>query len=278
MTEDVQDIQPDAPAPDAAPPGPEWTDDDVQEAKAFGWKAPDEWEGDKPAGYIDDPRRYLERAENFRPFKALRERTAKMEAEYQERLRKVETITERALEAQRAQYERDLQSLNARQRRAVEEADVQTFDQIEKAKAAMQPPAVPVVEQQINHVPPEVQELVARHEWAKNPALLAAGAEILEKTPGSRFMPPQEQFALAERELRRIYPTAFPQPVAAEPAKAPAPQRVDGGGLAFGSGKDSEFSRLPEEAKSTFRRFVNQGLFSDTDADRKRYADDYNEA
>jgi hypothetical protein len=51
--------------------------------------------------------------------------------------------------------------------------------------------------------------------------------------------------------------------------------RVDGGGLGGGA-KGGAFAALPAEAKGAFKRFVSQGIFQDTEADRVRYANDYN--
>ena len=64
-------------APDAAPQevqAPKWAPEAEQEAKALGWKSPDEWKGDVPSGYIDDPTKYLERAESFTPFRKIKVR------------------------------------------------------------------------------------------------------------------------------------------------------------------------------------------------------------
>ena len=281
MTEEsqvAQEVVADDPAPVTAPQR-EWSDEDAQEAKAFGWKAPDEWEGEKPPGYIDDPRRYLERAENFRPFKALREQQERERAENAERLRQLEAVTAKAIEAERARFDRELAQLNARQRQAVEEADIRTFDHLQKVKDSMTPP--PEVPQQAAPVAPEIAELAAKHEWASDPTLLALGRTIVDARPDILRRTPAEQFAFADQELRRLYPAAFPQAQQPAPVQAPAPQtvaRVDGGGLAIGGGKGGAFNALPAEAKSAFRRFVDQGVFQDNDADRKRYADDYNAA
>jgi hypothetical protein len=62
----------------------------------------------------------------------------------------------------------------------------------------------------------------------------------------------------------------------APPAAARA-SRVDGGGLGgaapLGGGS---FDKLPSEARAAFKKFVAQGIFADTAADRARYVEDYN--
>jgi hypothetical protein len=267
-----------APVETTEAPKPEWTDEDVQEAKAFGWKSPDEWAGDKPDGYIDDPRRYLDRAEKFRPFKVLRERTEKMEAEYQARFQKLEAVAAKTIEAQKSQYERDMAALTRAQLEAVDTADRERFDAIEKQKAAMmRPPELPAPIKQEPRRPPEVEEYAKTNDWLNNPILVDAGAKIIDAM-GYAGRPVREQLELAEREVRKLYPGAFAAPVATAPARAtPMVNRVDGGGLGGGA-KGGAFAALPAEAKSTFKRFVSEGGwgFKDTAEDRERYANDYN--
>jgi hypothetical protein len=126
-------------------------------------------------------------------------------------------------------------------------------------------------------VSPEVEEYTKANEWVNNPILREHGAKLIDAF-GMATRPHREQLDFAERELRKLYPAAFQPaaPVAAAQAQAkPVVQRVDGGGLGGGA-KVSAFTALPSEAKSAFKRFVDQGIFQDTDADRKRYADDYN--
>lgn len=274
---DVEESQPvDVPEAQPAPPVREWSDEDAEEAKALGWKAPDEWAGNKPAGYIDDPRRYLERAESFRPFKALKERQDKLQSEFDERIRKSEAMAERALQAERARYERDLAALNARQREAVSMADTAAYDAIERQKAAMRPPE-PVETPKPAGPSPDVAAYVSSNEWAQDPALLAEGAQAIEyaRMSGRVFASDMDQVKYAESVMRRKYPHLFAAP--ATQTAAPTASRVDGGGLG-GASRGSAFTSLPPEAKGAFKKFVAQGIFADTEADRKRYADDYNAA
>jgi len=260
----------------ADPPKREWTDDDATEARAFGWKAPEEWTGDKPAGYIDDPRRYLERAENFRPFKALKERSARQEADFNERMRKLEAVSENTLKAQREQYERDLAAINRAQRDAVEVADVARFDALEKQKTAIKPPApVEAPKPAQPAVDPYVQEYAAANDWIKNPVLRETGAKLIDANPAIRAASARDQIAYAEAEVRKLYPGAFAPVADTRPAP---PSRVDGGGLGIGASGANSFSKLPGEAKAAFQKFVGQGIFANTPADQKRYADDYNAA
>ena len=275
VAEEAQEVTPEVQEQEAPEPVREWSDEDAEEAKAFGWKSPDEWAGEIPSGYIDDPRRYMERAQNFRPFKALKEQLDTATRDSAERLRKLEAVSQKAIADQRAAHERELESITRRQREAVDNADGETWEQLEKEKASLQSPA-PVEDR------PQVDPYVAEYKateagkWLNNPILAEAGARAIN-AGGMNGAPVSEQVKYAEKHVREAYPHSFEQP---KPAPAPKPQtpRVDGGGLAQGGGKSSGFSKLPTEAKSAFKMMAGQGIYQDTDADRKRYADDYNAA
>ena len=259
---------------------PEWSDDEVEEAKAFGWKSPDEWQGDVPSGYIDDPRRYLERAENFRPFKALKQRFDSVESTYAERIRKLEAVSETAMKSQREQHEREIDTIRQQKREAVDSADVEAYDRLDKREKSLSPPQEQVTQPQVDpHVERAYKDYTESENgaWVKNPMLREMGGKLIDaaRSSGVALNTPEDQFAYAEVEMRKMYPAYFPT----KEVKAVPKQRVDAGGLAGGSSKaNGAFSKLPPEAKSAFSKFVNEGLFKDNDDDRKRYSDDYNAA
>lgn len=270
-TVNVPETTIDTPQPDQ-PQAPAWSDEDAEEARAFGWKSPDEWVGEIPAGYIDDPKRFLERASNFTPFRKIKERLeareaeiARKDAEFDERARKLEAVYERSRQL-------DRERLMAERADAVEMADRARFDaaerQLQALDAPVEPPKPPAPA-----ADPYVQEYEAKNEWVKNPILREAGARLIDAA-GLNGRPAAEQIAFAEAEVRKMYPAYFPKPEAPRPAA----QRVDGGGLAGGAGRASAFSTLPSEARQAFSKFVKEGLFEDNEKDRKRYADDYNAA
>ena len=245
----------------------EWTDDDATEARALGWKAPDEWTGDKPAGYIDDPRRFVNRAEH----KAQTERNAN----FDDRVRKIEAMNERAIVAQREQYERDIAAISKAQRSAAEIADVQRYDALERQKTTMRPPVEP------RQAPPELAEVTAykaANEWIRDPTFYAEARQAIDHAmqSGRQFQNASEQIQYAESVMKRKYPDIFRPP--AQEVRAAPPSRVDGGGLGVGSSGVSAYSKMPGEAKAAFMKFVGQGIFANTPADQKRYADDYNAA
>lgn len=260
----------------AEPAKPEWTEEDETQAKAFGWKPAHEWNGERPKGYIENPRKYLDHADSFRPFRVLRERTEKMEREFQQRFERYDAVTTKTIERQKAEYERDMAAIKAAKLDAVESADRPRFEALERQEQAIPKPVdVPQVQPERPAPVAEVAEYAKTNDWVNNPILRRAGAELIDAA-GMADRPVPEQLAYAEREVRKLYPSAFAPVTASIQATArPQVQRVDSGGLG-GGGSRNPFDALPAEAKSSFKRFAAQGIFADTPEDRKRYADDYN--
>lgn len=257
-------------------PARTWSQEDEEEARAFGWKAPDEWRGDKPPTYIDDPAQYLERLSRSKPFRVMQER---YEAQ-QEAVRKIEAVTQRAMEAQRAQYEDRIKALQSQQLRAVEAGDVKGYQAISQNIEALQK-AAPQVETPPPGPDPYVQEYMASEEgkWLQDPALKQTAAQIIDMAPHVQAMPAQQQVAYAKAELAKMFPDKFAPP-APQPAARPRPSPVEGGSLAGGRGGDA-FSKLPAEAKEAFARQKAQGFFDhlgDEKAAKEFYAKEYNNA
>lgn len=253
------------------PSAPEWSDEDAEAAKALGWKDPAEWEGEKPAGFIDDPRRYLERAESFGPFRKLREQ---MEAQG-ESLRKIEVVTakavERVREQERERFEAELAAIREGQRRAVEEADTDTFDALEKKREGLKAPEFDDV------APAEADPLApfkAEKPWLNDPVLVNHGSILIDGAlkRGAISGDVGEQIAYAERELAKYYPHMF----AGDKAK-PKASPVAGDVIAP-SRKKSGFDSLPSDAKSAFMSEVKKGIFKNIEEDREFFYNEYTAA
>jgi hypothetical protein len=286
MTDDVQDPQEfeeavaaeDAPEAEEATQAPQPDPSDVEEARLFGWKSPDEWVGDKPAGYIDDPKRFLDRVKESRIFKTLSEQREQERKRMEDHLRRLDHVTEQAVKAQKAEFDRRVAEIEQRQRKAIETADVAAFDQLEKQKRMMQPPPEYQVEQQ-PQVSPIVSEYMEKNEWVKDPALRMEGAVAIDVAMKSGMQFPNEaaQLEYAESVMKRKYPHMFQAatPVTHKPS---GPAKVDGGGLAGGSPvRASAFAKLPPEAHAAFKKDVDRGLFTNDEKGRNEYARLYNE-
>lgn len=260
------------------PAAPQWDEETAAEAKALGWKSPDEWSGDIPAGYIDNPERYLERAESFRPFKNLKARLEQASTGFEDRIRRMEAMQDKALEAQRSQHQRDLLSLDTKARDAMTMADSETYDRVVKQRAELQKTTFEAPRQEQPKRDPDVAKYIETESWAKDPVTRQQGSMIIDAgmKAGMKFATPMDEVRYAEGVMRTVRPDLFQ--VTAEPKPQQTMARVDGGGLAGGAAKSGSFGALPAEAKRQFAKDAAAGLFKNDEAGKKRYADDYNDS
>lgn len=273
VTEEETQEEPDAPEP----PPKAWSDDDEQEARLFGWKSSDEWQGEKPPGYIDNPQEFLDRVQRSRIFKTMQDKLQSTEQQAADLARKQEEMNRRALERQRSLYEARMAEIAAGQRKAVEEADTAAYDRYEKQKAELQ--KVQAEPQQPQSPHPEVAAYAQSEtgRWLQNPILQDTARKLIDANPEILRKGPKDQIEYAEAEIRKMYPAYFPQ----QPSPDPKPRQtpVDPGGIApSGMQGRTAFDKLPGDAKAQFKRFVEEGLFKDTKADREEFANDFNAA
>lgn len=262
---------------DADPP--KYSDDDANEARMFGWKSPDEWEGQKPDWYIPDPTEFLDkRVKSSRVFKTMQEKIAESERASKETARRLQAMYERSVETQKAAHEQKLAEIVARQRAAVDSADPDEFDRVEAERrkhVENAPRANHEPQPGPQQIPPEVVEYRAseKGQWLNNPILHRTAAELIDARPDIQAKGVAAQLEFAETEIRRMYPAYFPAP---QPPKSQPRQVVDAGGLAGGSRHNTAFQKLPSDAKSQFAAFVKSGIFKDTNEDKEFYANEYN--
>jgi hypothetical protein len=262
MTEQMTESAPDTGAQAEAP---KWAPETETEARALGWKAPDEWKGEIPSGYIDDPNRYLERAESFAPFRKIKEQS-------EERFRKLEAVTAKQVERERLAHQAELAKIKGDKIAAVEVGDVDAYKALEKREEAVRnqipddapkPSGVPE-----NHRSAIEQWSVGKPWFKTDPVMTNAATVLYGMAEKEGLTDPKAMLAYVDREMATKFASLAP--------KAPAIEAVEGG-LTFGSGSiASPFEKLPKDAKDAFRRFVDKGVFKDTKEDRAQYAEDYN--
>lgn len=278
--QDVPEIEieeayaPEVETPEASPE-PEWSSEDAEEARLFGWKDDQEFKGEKPEGYIADPREYMERVQRSRIFQAMQQKLDDAQTSAAEQARKMQAVTKAAVERQKADYERELEKIRQDQRAAVEVGDTDAYDAAEKRRAELQAPQDVDPEPEKPKVDPYITEYMATENgaWLNNPILRDAAAKLVGANQAVLAGSVQDQVAYAEAEIRKMYPSYFPQQERSKPRAV-----VDGGGLAGGRLAKDAFSKLPEDAKSTFNQQVKDGLFEDTKEDREWFANEYNAA
>lgn len=267
MTEEVQTAAPETAAPQESQ-APAWNPELETEARALGWKSPDEWQGDIPAGYIDNPERYLQRAESFTPFKKLKER-----------LDEVARMSEKTQDALSKTFQRELQNrmaeLQEQKVKAVEVGDVAEFQRIEKQQAELTKEAQQP--QQQDAVPPDHRAAI--DQWRVGKDWFGQGKDQIKTTAAVKFYgeaqeqgysDPKAILAFVDQKMAATFADLAPK----NPASAPVEAGLTFGGNAAASG----FEKLPKDAKDAFKRFVDKGLFPDTKEGRAAYAEDYNAA
>lgn len=245
---------------------PKWAPETETEARALGWKAPDEWKGEVPAGYIDDPTRYLERAENFTPFRKLREQTT-------DALRKVEAVAAKQVERERAAHAAELNRIKAEKAAAVETGDVEAYKALDKQEDKLREAAPDAQKQSAvpdDHRSAIEQWSVGKDWFKKDPVMTQAAAVLYGQAQAEGLTDPKAILAKVDAEMAKTFAALAPKAALADPVEA---------GLTFGAGSQaSPFEKLPKDAKDAFRRFVEKGVFKDTKEDRATYAEDYNAA
>lgn len=254
----------DAPAPAA----PAYDPEIVAEAKRYGWKAPDEWHGERPPGYIEDPERYLDTPGVLR----------RQQRELRQELERVRTATVRSMAEQRkhleAERQREIERIGAEIRRAAEVGDVDAVDRLRKEEREIIAP--PREEPQQPQVDPLVARYQAQNEWAADPVKWAAAVSAVDAAinAGQRFGTTAEQLAYAERAVRQTYPHWF-NDAAPAPQRAPL-QRVDAGGSPKASGR-SDWDRLDGETRRDLDMAIKSGVYPDRKAAIKAYKAAYPE-
>jgi hypothetical protein len=170
-----------------------------------------------------------------------------------------------------------MQQIAQQQRRAVETADTQEWDRLERERTGLQRQAPQAMPQQQQGPDPYVQEYARSEDgkWLQDPLLAIEAAAVVDQNPHVQNLPAQQQVEFAKAHLAMRYPDKFR---AAQPVQQRPRQRVDGGGLGGAAVGASAFNRLPPEAKTQFERFAKEGLFKDTKEGREQYAREYNAA
>lgn len=280
ITDDGQEaiVEEDSPETIAPEPQPvkDWSDEEEQIARELGWKAPEDWGGEKPAGYIANAREWLERWERHPVFKKQAERFEKQQADLARRLDAVNKATQDRI---RKEYEDRMAAITAAQRQAASEADTDAFDRLEQQRQKMlnERPEAQTEPERTNEPPPEITDYQSRNEWAQDPLMWHEAVQAVQaglNTGVLRTNDPKAQLEFAEAQMKRRYPHLFK---ASEPEPKPKPRVDSGGGLGAGPATGrSAFEKLPKEAKEQFNRDLKRGTFKDTKEDREWFANEFN--
>lgn len=252
---------------------PKWAPEAEQEARALGWKPPDEWKGEIPSGYIDDPTRYLERAESFAPFRKIKEKLGEVEKSSQEALRRIENATAKQIERERERHTQELATIKAQKLAAVEVGDTQAFKALDAKEDALRKEMQPAPQQ--TAVPDDHRSAIEN--WAvdkawfkKDRVMTQAAAAYYGEAQADGLTDPQAILKFVDRRMGETFAVLAPKPA--------REATVEIGLTLGGAGKPGTFETLPRDAKDAFQRFVQRGVVDDTKEARAQWAEDYNAA
>ena len=234
-------------------------DADVEaDARRLGWKPEAEWRGDK-SGWIDAAT-FMERT------RTLPGHVKKLEADFTDRIARLERAHEAALKRQAEAHKAELARVQTSMDRAIEAGDVEEARRlrIEEARirdAQVAPQVAPQADP--NKPPPEVTGWVSRNSWFTTDAVMRAAAQALAGKAAEAGMTVAEQLAYVDREMPAQFPHRF--------ARKPATPTVDGGGLGGAARRGKGVADLPSEARAAGERFVRDKIYKDL----AEYAKDY---
>lgn len=289
--EDLQDDPPvqDPPAEDPPaddPPADEPPADDPERleledtAKQFGWRPKDKFTRD-PEGWVDAERFLQMPLVQVRMLNKTKEGLEKQLSERDEEFSRLRAMTSTVVERTRAQeqerYKAQMAEIESRQRKAVEDADTDTFDALARQKQEIQPPQMPV-ERPASGPHPDIAAYSDTDEgaWLKDPAAYRYAGALIEKSDTAKLLPPVKQAQWAAVRMGDVFPEYFasrPEQAAFASQKQRAQDksaRVDEGGMG-GARRGRSSADLPSEAREVGREWVKEGLFKDLE----EYAKDY---
>lgn len=120
-------------------------------ARSLGWRPKDEFNGDDDK--FTDAKTFLDKANTNIPMlrenaRKIEQKNSRLEEQIKAMNEKLQALTKRADEADRLGYERAIREIEARQRKAVENGDVDEWDNLQKQKQSLNTNQTPPAQNQ----------------------------------------------------------------------------------------------------------------------------------
>lgn len=239
-------------------------------ARERGWKSRDEWRGEVPDNFVDDPDEFNRRHEQSNP-RLINEIT-----ELRSKVSEIETATKRALESQKRQHEADLKRERTRlmgeMRSATEMADTDRFDKAQKDLEVLEAArSAPESEEQKGNTyspdtDPNFLSWYQENNWYKSDPVKTAAAEAIANQVVAARITPQSHGRGFYDEITRRLSESQGNNVSNTP-------RPNTGSPASGAGKPKTygFQHLPQEFKKEFKYMVQRGIYENTEKERAAY-------
>ncbi|MFK7941606.1 MAG: hypothetical protein AB8B85_01630 [Paracoccaceae bacterium] len=234
------------------------------EAREMGWLPKEEFRGPEDRWRPADE--FVKRGEEILPIvnaknKRLEERLEKQERQFEERTRRLESMTEKAIARQKEQFEAAQKRIAEQKRVAVADADTETYERLEAEEKSLTPPDIDPAPQTSHEAE---AEFAGKNPWYNTDplarSLAIAESQRVAAIPGSTV---EQQLKAAEDAVKLRFPEHFPKPVpppgGGATHRTAAPKRSHG------------VNDLPPEAVSAAKSFIAQGIYKDM----AEYAKDY---
>lgn len=252
---------------------PAWSPEDEDEARQLGWKSPEEWTGEFPPGYIDDPKKFRDRAMTFGPVRKLLDELQRQKRDGDVAIQRVRAMADAAVRRTQDEARAEIQRITAEQRRVAEAGDMETYDALERRKIDVARGATEATRaQEPNSEREEIERWAVDKEWFQTDKIKqAAAVAAFNMAESQGYTTPTAKLRYVDRVIAERFPDRVPEraPVRTQPA-------VEGGMPSTAQARQSAFSKLPRAAQAEFTRQVGLGWWPDDDASRKQYANLYN--
>lgn len=175
----------------------------VEKARNAGWKPQEEFEGD-PDQWVDAGE-FIRRQPLIDQIRAERKRVKDLEKKLDGTTKFVQGIEERV-------RKKTLEEIEAKRRQAVEDGDVEAFQQADKEFQEAQKAPEPEEEPQ-DELPQEVQDFVSRNgSWFEKNAAMTNDSVSFTEFYRNQGKPLSEALELAEKDIKRKYADFFRNP------------------------------------------------------------------
>lgn len=276
--DDALDIAEKQIAPDEASQAPEPTPE--ERAREMGWRPIEEFSG--PREKFVDAEEFLERGETLAPLVAAQNRKLKAdlekrEREFAERLERMEKMAQRNAERERAEYEAKIKRLEAAERRAVDEADTDSYDAIKAERAALEKQAPTQEVSPQPAAPDRLQTWMVENPWFQLDENAKRVAMVASQRAAAKGADLEAELQAAEAAVRRSHPHYFDdEPVAPAEQVRGGPQ-PDGGSAAArrlgGAARTQTATNLPQEARRQMAKDLQRFGISEAQWLREYYSE-----
>ncbi len=245
------------------------TRDFEKEAREMGWVAEEEFHGGKDKWKPAE--QYVKDGENILPIvraneKRLREELKQKDAEFEQRIMRMEKMNTEAQARAKESYDRDIARIKAEQLAAVDAGDTEEYKRLESEKDTLKAPA----ETSGDDLEAIQKGWIAKNQWYEDDDMMAFSAErfsqkLVAENPNLSLA---ENLEKTEAHIKGKYPEKF----GGSKPKQNGQAAVDSGGDFPGrTSKKTAAANLPPEARAQAKADIEAGLYKNEEAWAKAY-------